>query len=512
MSKSRRIAKNSSILYLNLLITSVIGIVFSRLILDVLGASDYGLYNVVAGFVAVLNMSNLFLIGTTYRFISYELGKEDIQGVNRVFNISLMLHVAIALGVLLLAETIGMYYILNYLNVESGRLADAIFVFRLSVIAAVFSIVSVPYQGLMTAYEEFGYKSVIDVLQVVVKLIFAAALIGYAGNRLRVYAVLMLMLMVGCFVLYFLHCQRKHSAGVKWNPVFEMEKYREMLGFAGWSSIGSLVCMGRVQGNALIINYFFGTILNASFGIANQVNQVLLMFSQSVGQAVVPQIIQSYSSGDHDRATRLVCYVNKYSFLMMLLPALPLLLEMDYLLKIWLVKVPDYTSIFCRLMVINALLDCLASSGIPAYVQATGNIKVYQLINGTTQLLVLPIACGLLMFGLPPYIIFWAQILITMLVIPIRLILLKILYNFDVKALFQISAVRGLLVSLMVLPLFILRPFLGEGFMQFSAVVLAALVYSGVMIYGVGLEAKEKDKIKSLLWDYLAKGSNAERQ
>ena len=190
MSDNRKIAKNSIILYGRLLITSIVGLFSSRIILQSLGASDFGLYNVVGGIVVMINLLNTAMISTSFRFIAFEIGKNNVAGVNRVFNVSLVIHFCLALLIVLLAETFGTYYIYHYLNVEAGRVSDAVFVFRFSVLATIFSIVSIPFQGLITAKEEFFARSVIEVVQVVLRLAAASMLILHGGNRLRLYSVL----------------------------------------------------------------------------------------------------------------------------------------------------------------------------------------------------------------------------------------------------------------------------------------------------------------------------------
>lgn len=439
MSRIRRITINSLILYFRLFVTAIVGILFSRLILRALGESDYGLFNVVSGFVALLNVANLFLIAATYRFISYELGRDRAERLNLVFNTSFFLHLCFALIVLFLAETIGQYYIRHYLNVAENRQADALFLFHLSILTTLISIAVVPFQAMMTAYEEFGALSFFEIAMMLSRLLALVFLFDYPGDRLRFYATLYCGISIFFLLGYAVWCFIKHRQQVQITFRFDWSVLKKILNFAGWSWIGSLAFLGRAQGAALLINFFFGTIVNAAFAIAGQINQVLQMFAQSIGQAVIPQIIQSYSSGDLHRSMRLVCYANKYSVFFMFLPAALLFLEMDYILKIWLGDVPEYAPVFCRWMIVIALIDCVATSGITAFIQAHGDIKLFQIGLAFSMLLSLPISWLFLYYGGSARIVLIVQAMMSFVGLIVRIVLLKYKYQFNLKLLVRIS-------------------------------------------------------------------------
>jgi O-antigen/teichoic acid export membrane protein len=498
LTDNSRIIKNSGILYIRLFITSIITLFTSRIVLQSLGASDYGLYSVVGGIVVLMGFLNTVMVSTSYRFIAFEIGKGNSEGVNKVFNISLLIHIFLAFVVVLLAETLGSYYIHNYLNISYNRIEDAMFVFRFSVLATVFSIISIPYQALITAHEKFSILAFIDILLNFLKLGAVIILIYYLGNRLRLYSVLMAVISLVPPILFILFCRKVYASIIRWNFQRDKNKYKEMIGFSGWIMLGAGASVGKVQGAALIINSFFGTILNASFGIASQVNNVILMFSQNLGQAAIPQITKSFSSGNSDRTMQLVCYVSKYSFFLMLFPALPILLETDFILKLWLVKVPEYTTVFCQLMIINALIDCL-SSGIPAAIQATGKIKYFQIILSTISLLSLPVAFILFRFGYPPFVIIVTYIIAALLNTVIQQILLKKLIRFDVKGFLKKSYLKILYVILCVSPLFLIRNLFQDSITRFILISSLSVMWFLFMVYLVGIENKEKELLLSEL-------------
>ena len=492
------IIKNSAILYIRLIITSITGLVASRILLQVLGASDFGLYSVVGGIVILLSFLNTIIMQTSFRYIAFELGRGNIEDVNKVFNISLVLHISLAFLFVIFAELIGIYYVHHYLKVPIGRIDDAIFVFRLSVLAAFFSILSVPFQGLITAKEKFSIRAIIEILSGILKLGAVVGLIYYAGNSLRLYAVLMAVVLIITSILYILYCRKNYTTTVSWNLQNDKAKYKEMIAFSGWIMIGAGASVGKVQGVALIINSFFGTILNASFGIANQVNSVVLMFSQNVGQVAVPQITKGYGGGNTDRTKYLATYISKYSFFLILLPAIPILLETDYILNLWLVEVPRYTSIFVQLMIINVLIDSMIS-GIPAFINASGKIKWFNITTSTLMLLCLPFAYLLFRLGYPPYSIIIVYIVVALINTIVLQILIKIILNFDVKFLITKSYLKILSVVLFISPMFTITYVFQSSIFRFVLLSIGAVIWTCCAIYFVGIEKKEKERLISVL-------------
>ena len=498
MNDNTRIIKNSGILYVRLLITSIIGLISTRLLLQVLGVSDYGLYNVVGSIVLMIGFLQTVLMTTTYRYIAYEMGKNNFTGINQVFNISLIIHFCLAILLIFFAETLGKFYIFNYLNIQTDRLNDAMFVFRFSVIATFLSIISVPFQGLITAQEKFSVRASIEIIRSLLRLGAVFLVIHYLGNQLRFYSVLMMIVMIIPPILFYLYCNKKYASLIKWNFQKNWSKYKEMISFSGWIMLGGAASVGKIQGSALIINSFFGTILNASFGIASQVSTIISMFSRNLSQAAIPQITKSYGGGNTERSTELVFYISRYSFFLMLLPAFPILLETDFILKLWLKDVPEYTSIFIKLFIIYSLIETM-NSGIPAIMQASGKIKWFQIINSTILLLCLPVAYFLFVLGLPPYYILVTYISAITLTTLINLILLKKLISFNIKGLIEKVYFKILLVVLLLIPLFYVRNLMTESFNRFIIISILALALYSVVIYFVGIEKLERKVIVSTL-------------
>lgn len=436
-------------------------------------------------------------MSTSFRYIAFEMGKGSIGNVNKIFNISLVLHVCLAILVVFFSEIFGAYYINNYLNIPVYKIDDALFVFRFSVYAVIFSILSIPFQGLVIAKEKFIISSTIEIVAAFLKFISAVILIYYTGDKLRLYASVMIFTTFTPSILYYLFCNKNYSSIIKWKFVYDIKKYREMLEFSGWMIFGATASIGKIQGAALIINIFFGTILNASFSIANQLNNFVIMFARNISQASIPQITKSYSEGNTDRTIEIVSYVSKYSFLLMLLMAVPILLETDFILYLWLGKTPNYTSVFCRLMIINALIDTLGA-GIPAAVHATGRIKYFQIILSLVSLISIPVAYLLFIHGGKPYTIILVYIISSLISLIFQQILLKKLIHFKMWEFIKTSYSRIFYIILFIFPLIMIQILYEESFKRFLITTFISIFWVLSAIYFVGVDKKEKSFIIKL--------------
>lgn len=498
MSQNKLIFKNSIVLYVRLVITSIAGLYIARLVLQLLGIYDFGLYSVVGGVVSLTVFLNTVMITTTYRFIAFEMGRDNDNDneINKIFNISFLIHCFIAFASIFFAETIGKWYVLNELNVDVGRVGDALFVFRMSILASFFNILSIPFQGLLTAKENFLTISIIEVIKSMSILMSIYILLNYDGNKLRMYSVTMAIILFLYSLIFIVYCRRKYYTQVRWLFQKDTSKYFEMLKFSGWTMIGAGAFVGQIQGSALIINAFFSTAINASFGIANQINVFLKMFAGNLGQSVVPQITKSYSGGDKQRTEDLVFYTSKYVFFLSLICGIPILLETNYLLEVWLGIVPEYAVIFTQLMVIKAFIDSLGSGVIPV-VHASGKIKWFQIILSSTMLLSLPISYVFFKFGYEPYFILIIILCIGVLNTVLRLILLKKIIGFDVLRLLKVSYLRILFVCLSTFPLFYIKDYIDPGLTRFSCSVFLSILGILFSIYVLGLDKSERHVLKN---------------
>ena len=295
-NSNKRIAKNTLIIYAELFITIAINLALSRLVLQALGASDFGLYNVVGGVIAMFTFISSSLAVTTTRFLNFEMGKPD-GDVNRIFNQSNLLHIAFALFILILLETFGIYYILNFLNVAPGKEADAMFVFQVSTIVACVGIISVPFQSVFVAHERFKTVAIANISNAIIKLLIVIALLYYSGNALRFYAVGMSVTTFLLFIFYYALSKRNWPSIVRWRLVKGRRSYKDQLFYSNWNLLSTASYVGRNQGSAVLINYFFGTVVNAAYAIAMMILQQVNNFVGKFDSAVGPQITQNMGGG-----------------------------------------------------------------------------------------------------------------------------------------------------------------------------------------------------------------------
>ena len=498
MNNNKNLIKNSFLLFIRLIITSVFGLVATRILLDILGVSDYGLYNVVGGIVILMGFLNTVMCTTTFRFIAFEMGRNDEAAINKVFNISLLIHLGIALLVILFGLTIGNWYIDNHLNINIEQTSRAKFVFMFSIIAVVLNIISIPFQGLITALEKFSILVSVEIIKSILNLSLVVSLIYILGDKLEIYAVLMSFLALIPFFIYMYYCKKKFKLFTKWKVSKDKSKYIEMFSFSGWVMFGAAASVSQRQGSVLLINSFFGTILNTSFALAYQVNSFVTMFAQNIGQAAVPQITKSYSGGENERVLNLVTYISKYSFFLMLIPSIPILVETEYLLKLWIIDVPEYTVIFTQLIIINGLSDSMRS-GTPAAIQSSGKIKWFQIIMGSIQFISIPISYLLFKLNFLPFYILLVFILTSFANTIIGLILLKKILNFNIKFLIKESYLRILYIIVLMIPLYFGMKFFDQSIYRFFTTLLTSTVWILIVIYFFGLNTQEKNIVKKII-------------
>lgn len=449
MNDNKKIAVNSIIIFVRLVIVSLIGIFASRLVLDALGASDYGLYNVVGGIVTILNVFNTAMVSTTYRYIAFELGKGPNGNPRKVFATSFMIHAFFALVIVVLGLTVGEWYISNYLNVDPGKLDDARFVFHFSILTTVFTVLMVPYNGLLVAYEKFNVQAIIDVISTLGRYVVLYLCIYTLGNRLRLYAVINSSFTLLSSILALIYCLIKFRSVVRLYFVHDRALVKEMLSFAGWILLGATCSVGKTQGSAMIINFFFGTLVNGAYAVAHQVENFVNMFALSLSKAAIPQITKSFSGGNQGRSVKLTSYISKYTFILMCIVAFPVVMEMDFLLGLWLKEVPDGAQVFCKLMIVSILLSSLGE-GIGALIQAANKQKAFQIIGAVFTLSGLPISFLFFKLGYPAYTILVVYCVVMFLFVFVRLYLLKRVLDFDVKLFLKTSYMR---IGMILVPL-----------------------------------------------------------
>lgn len=504
-SNNKTIAVNTGVLYIKLILSVLIGLYTSRQVLLALGIDDYGIYSVIGGLVIMMNLLGTSMIATTNRFIAVEIGKGENGNPNRIYNTLFVVHILLGLLLLLIGETLGVYYVNNYLNVDILKIEDALFVLHVSMIVTTVNVISVPAQGLIIAREKFIYTAILEILNLLLKLTFIIGLIHYGGNKLRAYSLIMAMYSLILSCGYNAYCLKNERDILKWNFNINRRDCKEIFLFSFWMLIGTLAFVGRFQGAAMIINIFFGTVLNAAFGIATQVNEYASMFVKNLTQATNPQIMKSGGAGDNERAMNLVYTISRYSFLVMLLLVVPLILNIEIVLKIWLKEPPVMTNEFIILLLINGLIVCL-NAGFDARIQTTGKVRINQIGYTIINILLLPSMWIVYKMGLPPYVCVIIMIFLSLLTILFQCVVLKNLTDFQYSEYLNKTLKPTILsVIIIILPLLCIRCIITDvGVIRLAYFVLC-LLWSCFCIYKFGINKYEKIIITSVVWNKIFK-------
>lgn len=497
--ENRRIAKNTLIVYARLIITTLLGLLSSRFVLAALGASDFGLYNVVGATVIMFSFITSALYNTTTRFINYEQGKPD-GNVNRIFNMSLAIHVCFAIVALVLLESAGVYYILNYLNVEAGKEADAMFVFQVSTITTCLSLTCVPFNSLFIVHEDFRTIAIIDILGTAAKFALILALALYGGNLLRFYALSMALVTALMSLSYFFLSRRRWPAITRFNLIKGKSNYKEILIFNNYSLLGAAALIFRNQGSNMVINYFFGTIVNAAYAISYSVQSYIITFVGNFDIASAPQITQNVSRGDMDRTVFLASSTCRICVLLTLLLLFPIYCELPFLLHLWLGdNLPDGTITFCKCTLLVALVSA-TSGGITQLIRGTGKLKWFTIQFTVLYVLALLISIGLYNAGFPPYTVILSYFIADAISRYFQILLLHRYIKLDIGSFVQKSYLRPLGVFMCGVAYVLVSGFadIEQNLWHITNFVIATL-FMVVTIYYVGLYKEERDAILSHL-------------
>lgn len=493
---NRRIAKNTVYMYVRLLTTMVVGLYVSRLALEILGVSDYGLFAVVGGVLAMFTFISSSLASATSRFFNTEMGKKD-GDVNASFNINLLLHVCLALMIFALAETVGLWYVNNKLNVLPGKLPDAVFIYHVSIVTACLGIVNSPYQSLFAANERFRFMAVMDIVNSFVRLGCILMLSLYKGDgALRLYSIIFSLTTANTFVVYHYVAYRNWSNVIRYRFVRGWHRYREVISFGGWNVLATLAYMVRSSGSDLLFNSFFGTAMNGAFAISRTVNQSIMSFTGSFDSASAPQIIQSYAAGDRQRYTYLCNKIGRINILVFEMMCFPLLIKLDFVLGLWLGKVPDgaYTLTYLNIILGGMSLTC---GGIFNLINATGRIKWFKLNTSLFFIACIPLGYVLFDVGYPAYSILLLFLVADIMQRGVQLWLMHRLLDFDSWRYVREAYGRPVLIAIIAAAGLYAHSFVeGEGMIASIMDIAVCFVLIAALIYTIGLTYDERMAIK----------------
>lgn len=495
MSANTKIAKNTLMLYFRMLFNMGVTFYTSRIILHTLGVEDYGIYNVVGGVIILFSFLNISMSSATQRFLTFELGRNaGLERMKKIFSTSLNIHIFISLLILLIGETIGLYFLNSYMLIPDSKMFAANWVYQCSLFASCIGIVALPYMAIIISYERMSVFACISILDTLLKLLVAYALYTIPSDRLIVYSVLMFSVSIIQIAIYIIYCRRNFLES-KYRYIRDKALLRNMFSFAGWNMIGNLSYIGFTQGINVLLNVFFGPSINAARGIAVQLQGGVNQLARNFQMAVNPQITKDYAAGNLSEMYTLVFRSSRFSFFLVFILALPLILQTEKVLMWWLGEIPDYTIIFFKIIICISLIDTLANP-LNTCAMATGKIKYYQIVEGGILLMIVPASYVLLKIIVVPYVAFGVHFFIALLTQVVRLFLLKKMVYISLSDYFRFVVLRILLVLVLILSILYTLNFLMPTIMgQFFACTFIAITISGIVIFRIGLIAEERNFI-----------------
>ena len=490
-STNKRIAKNTIMLYIRMVFLMIINLYTSRVILNALGVDDYGIYNVVGGFVSMFAVVSGSMSNAISRYITFELGKGDYNKTKIIFSTSVNILILTSFIIILIAETVGLWFLNSKMVIPAERLVAANWTFQLAVATFCFNLISVPYNADIIAHERMTAFAYISIVEAIFKLLVAYFVFYLIVDKLIIYALLLFFVSVFLRIIYGVYCVRNFEEA-NYHLVLDKTIFKEMVGFAGWSFIGSTAGILRDQGGNVLLNLFCGPIVNAARGISIQVSSAVNAFAMNFMTAINPQIIKSYAQGKQDYMVSLVNQSARFSYYLLLIISLPIIFGINSLLNIWLGLVPDYTPIFVQLSLVLVISDSLANPFITVML-ATGKIKKYQIVAGSINLLNLPFSYLFLKIGFSPEIVFVIAITISQVLIFVRILLLKPYINISVTSFIKDVYINVSIVTLCSLVLPISVMLLGDlHYFCGYKISLISLFSSFFVIYIVGCKKEER--------------------
>lgn len=493
--KNKLIAKNTAMLYFRMLFTMAVSLYTSRIVLNILGEEDFGIYNVVGGVVIMFSFLNSAMASGTQRFLSFELGKKNHEQLKKVFSMSLNIHATIAIIIFLLAESIGLWFLNTQLTIPQERMIAANWVYQFSILAFIVTIMSVPYNAAIISHERMNIFAYVGILEVTLKLVIVLMLQWFGFDKLKLYAIFVFLVSLIIRLIYGFYCKRNFKE-CNYFLFWDKKLYNTLMSFAGWNLWGNFASVTMNQGINILLNIFFGPVVNAARGIAFQVNGAISSFVNNFQIALNPQIVKSYATNDNAYMHKLITQGSKYSFFLLFTICLPILLETELILQWWLKIVPEFTVVFCRLIIINTLIDCLSGPLMTA-AQASGKIKLYQSSVGGLLLLILPLSFILLKMGYGPESTLYISIGVSILALILRLLILRNIINLSTTV-FMINIVQRILpviIISIIIPL-IIRHQVDQHHTRFIISTFTSITSVIICIYWIGMNRNERNFIK----------------
>jgi len=477
----------------------------SRVVLTTLGVVDFGIYNIVGGIVALFSFLNSAMSSATQRYLNFEMGRKNSEQLRKVFSISLTVHFTIAIIAIIFSETVGLWFVNTYLNLPQDRMDAVNWVYQFTILIFVVSIIQVPFNASIIAHEKMSFYACISIVEVILKLAIAFSLQLSGYDKLKSYSVLMCIVSFIIISIYITYCKRKFES-CNYKYYSDKSLYKQLLSFSGWSLFGSAANVGVQQGISIFQNIFFGVTVNAAMGISNQVSIALYNFVSNFQTAFKPQLVKSYAANDKVYFLKLIIQSSKYSYFLLFIISLPVIINMEFLLKIWLTNAPYHSAQFCRLTIYFMLIDAI-SAPLWLSVQATGQIRNYQILMGTLISLNLPLIFILFKLGFPTETALIIRIIINLITYIVRIFYLKQKINLPAYLYFKEVILVSLFITILVIPLPLIIHHYLYSWYGFVLNTVVAIMSTFCAVYFIGLKNNEKKILLNILTNKILKGN-----
>lgn len=486
ISSNKRIAKNTIFLYIRMIVVMLVTLFTTRLVLQILGETDYGIYNVIGGVVVMFSFINGALTTATQRYLSFALGQKDSDKFKRIFNTSICCYIIIAVGIVILSETIGLWFVNNKLTIPENKMISANIVYQFTIATFIINILRIPFESTVIATEKMSFYAYLSVFEAILKLSVVGLLFLSGGNKLINYAALMMLIPLGCNIAFQIYCRRYIGCRVKFR--YEKELFKELMGYTSWSMMGGIANVFARQGGNILMNIFYGVTVNAAFGIASQVNAAFNSLVSNFQTAFKPQIIKLYAAQKYDELYSLICKTAKFSFYLTFIILLPTALTINSILSLWLSEVPKYANVFAILLMTYCAIDAIQAPLI-FLIYSNKNIKPYQIWLSSLLILNLPISFLFLKFGAPATAVLIVYVCLNFISAIIRTIYVKSFVGFP--SMFYVRKVlvpAFWVICVSILIALAIKIYIYNFILVFILIILSEIT----IIYFIGLNKPEK--------------------
>lgn len=487
---SKQIAKNTLLLYVRMLLIMAVSLYTSRVILKTLGVEDYGIYNLVAGFVTLFTFISNALVSAIQRFLNVVLGKQDMERFSDVFSMSITVMILTSLLIFVLGETLGLWFVKTQLNIPESRQNAAIWVFQLSLITFIINIIRSPYNAAIIAFERMSFYAYVSIVEVLLRLGLVFSLIIVPYDKLIVYALLYLLLMISVFLAYVFFC-KKSLSGCDYHFKRDKSLFKELVSFSGWSLLGQSAVVAAGQGNSFFVNRFYSVAANAAMGVSAQLTGAVETFITNFQVAFNPQLIKSYTNEDKSEHYKLLFRSAKFSFYLQLLLSLPIIFNIDLILGFWLEEVPEYSNYFCMFVLCGYLVAAI-SSPLKTSIYAGGRIRNYEIVRAALFAAGLILVYIMLRTGNPPYYVAIIDLLVQVVFLVVRIVFAKIESGISVTGFIKHVLCPCASVGILSLIIPIGTSHWASSFLGLLFVVFVDVLYIALIVWLLGLSGIER--------------------